>query len=88
MSDASSAARLIPFGPQYRASGMLLHITSSPAALAIAPLQDFLSLGAEARMNLPGSTEGNWRWRCTDEKLSELVFERLYELTTTTDRHP
>jgi 4-alpha-glucanotransferase len=39
-------------------------------------------------MNLPGSTKGNWRWRCTDEMLSELVFERLYGLTTTTDRHP
>jgi len=62
--------------------------SSSPAALAIAPLQDFLNLGAEARMNLPGSTKGNWRWRCTDEMLSELVFERLYGLTTTTDRHP
>ena len=61
---------------------------SSPAALAIAPLQDFLNLGAEARMNLPGSTEGNWRWRCTDEMLSELAFERLRELTITTDRHP
>jgi 4-alpha-glucanotransferase len=61
---------------------------SSPAALAIAPLQDFLNLGVEARMNLPGSTEGNWRWRCTDEMLSESVFERLYRLTTTTDRYP
>jgi len=39
-------------------------------------------------MNLPGSTEGNRRWRCTDEMLSELVFERLYGLTTTMDRRP
>ena len=36
----------------------------SPAALAIAPLQDVLNLGAEARMNVPGRAEGNWRWRC------------------------
>jgi 4-alpha-glucanotransferase len=61
---------------------------SSPAGLAIAPLQDLLNLGAEARMNMPGSTEGNWCWRCTDEMLSESVFERLYGLTTTTDRRP
>jgi 4-alpha-glucanotransferase len=61
---------------------------SSPAGLAIAPLQDLLNLGVEARMNLPGSTEGNWRWRCTEEMLSESVFERLYRLTATTDRHP
>lgn len=61
---------------------------SSPAGLAIAPLQDLLNLGAEGRMNLPGTTEGNWRWRCTDDMLSESVFERLHGLTTTTDRRP
>ena len=61
---------------------------SSPAGLAIAPLQDLLNLGAEARMNLPGSTEGNWRWRCAEDMLSEAVFERLRELTTKTDRRP
>jgi 4-alpha-glucanotransferase len=59
---------------------------SSPAGLAIAPLQDLLNLGAEARMNLPGRMEGNWRWRCTDEMLSESIFERLSGLTTTTAR--
>lgn len=35
----------------------------SRACLAVAPLQDFLGLGSHARMNTPGSTEGNWRWR-------------------------
>jgi 4-alpha-glucanotransferase len=49
-------------------------------------LQDLLNLGAEARMNLPGSTEGNWRWRYTDEMLSVPVFDRLRELTITSDR--
>src|SRR5262249_14456555 len=38
---------------------------SSAAALAIAPLQDLLNLGSEARMNVPGRAEGNWSWRCT-----------------------
>src|SRR5262249_19599401 len=33
---------------------------SSPAVLAVAPLQDLLNLGSEARMNRPGSAEGNW----------------------------
>ena len=36
------------------------------AALAIAPLQDLLNLGNEARMNVPGRADGNWRWRCTE----------------------
>ncbi len=40
---------------------------SSVAALTIAPLQDLLNLGAEARMNVPGRGDGNWTWRCTNE---------------------
>ncbi len=36
---------------------------SSPADDAIAPLQDLLSLGEEARMNVPGTQDGNWSWR-------------------------
>src|SRR5206468_6401198 len=37
---------------------------SSAAAVAIAPLQDLLNLGSEARMNAPGRAENNWSWRC------------------------
>ncbi len=59
---------------------------SSVAALAMVPLQDLLDLGAEARMNLPGSVEGNWRWRCTDEMLSTPVLDRLRGLTTSSNR--
>jgi 4-alpha-glucanotransferase len=54
---------------------------SSPAALAIAPLQDLLNLGAGARMNVPGSTGGNWGWRCTETMLSASTFEWLRDLT-------
>jgi len=36
---------------------------ASPAGLAIIPMQDLLGLGSEARMNRPGTVEGNWRWR-------------------------
>jgi 4-alpha-glucanotransferase len=59
---------------------------SSPAALAIAPLQDLLDLGAEARMNVPGRTEGNWRWRCTESMLSNAPFGWLRELTSVSRR--
>jgi len=59
---------------------------SSRAALAIAPLQDLLNLGPEARMNHPGRAEGNWRWRCTEEMLSAPVFQDLGRLTQTSDR--
>lgn len=40
-------------------------VYASVAKLAILPFQDLLSLGSFARINLPGSAEGNWRWRCS-----------------------
>jgi 4-alpha-glucanotransferase len=54
---------------------------SSKATLAIAPLQDLLNLGSEARMNVPGRADGNWRWRCTPEMLSEPAFQSLRDVT-------
>ena len=65
----------------------LMHLAwASVAALAIAPLQDLLNLGNEARMNVPGRAEGNWRWRCTEEMLSDRAFEWLRDLTSTSGR--
>ena len=59
---------------------MIRAVWSSVANLAIAPVQDLLGLGSEARMNLPGTTEGNWEWRL--EALPDAaVLERLGEMT-------
>ncbi len=59
---------------------------SSAAALAMAPLQDVLNLGREARMNVPGRADGNWRWRCTDAMLAASGFQSLQDLTRTSKR--
>ncbi len=59
---------------------------SSPAALAIAPLQDLLNLGGEARMNTPGEPKGNWRWRATEGMLSAGNFTWLKDLTESCNR--
>ena len=59
---------------------------SSVADVAIAPLQDVLDLGSEARMNIPGRACGNWQWRVTRQMLSHVSFDRLRELTETYDR--
>ena len=48
----------------------------SVARLAIIPLQDVLELGADQRMNTPGTTQGNWKWRFGWERLSETLVER------------
>ncbi len=53
----------------------------SPACLAISPMQDLLSLGTEARMNRPGSVEGNWRWRMEPGALTWSVAGRLGAMT-------
>ncbi len=59
---------------------------SSRAALAIAPLQDLLNLGPEARMNVPGRAGGNWAWRCTDVMLTDEPFVWLQDLTANCGR--
>ncbi len=57
---------------------------SSPARLAIAPLQDVLGLGSVARMNTPGRAHGNWRWRLDEGALTSELAARL---RTATEEH-
>jgi len=74
-------------GTRAEAAPALLHLAwSSDAALAIAPLQDVLNLGRDARMNQPGSADGNWRWRAVPALLSSTAFESLRELTRASSR--
>ena len=44
----------------------------SVAKYCIVPMQDFLGLGEESRMNTPGKVEGNWQWRLKDMPQGEL----------------
>ena len=54
---------------------------ASVAELALAPVQDVLALGAEARMNRPGVPKGNWRWRASAAQLAEADWAKLAGLT-------
>jgi len=54
---------------------------ASVADTAIVPLQDVLGLGSEARMNLPGSVSGNWRWRAREGVLRPELSARLRSLS-------
>jgi 4-alpha-glucanotransferase len=77
----------LPEGANGRGASDLMRLAwTSAAALAIAPLQDLLNLGREARMNVPGRAEGNWTWRCTEEMLATADFHSLRELTQITNR--
>ena len=59
---------------------MIRAIWSSVAELTLAPLQDFLSLGSQARMNLPGTTGNNWSWRMPADVFTNLdLISRITE---------
>ncbi len=49
--------------PDDVAVGLVRAVLGSVATLAVIPLQDLLGLGSEARMNLPGTINDNWRWQ-------------------------
>ncbi|MFO7272478.1 MAG: 4-alpha-glucanotransferase, partial [Sphaerobacter thermophilus] len=53
----------------------------SVASIAVVPLQDVLELGSEARMNVPGTASGNWRWRVREDALTRERAHRLASLT-------
>jgi 4-alpha-glucanotransferase len=53
---------------------------SSVAERAIAPMQDLLEQGSDARMNFPSRAEGNWQWRITSDQLTSQLAERMREM--------
>jgi 4-alpha-glucanotransferase len=53
---------------------------SSVGVFALAPMQDFLSLGNEARMNYPGDPSGNWCWRLQGNELTKALRARIKEM--------
>jgi 4-alpha-glucanotransferase len=61
---------------------------SSRCRLAIAPAQDVLGLGSEARMNRPGTSGGNWSWQLRPGELTDDLAARLRELTARAGRLP
>ena len=55
---------------------------ASHAQAAIIPMQDILGLGTEHRMNIPGTTEGNWLWRYSQDHISDELKSHIGHLTT------
>jgi len=59
---------------------------STAALLAIAPMQDYLGLGSEARINTPGVAGGNWRWRVTDTQLTPTFCDTVASMVFASER--
>jgi len=58
----------------------------SVAIYALAPVQDFLDLGNEARMNYPGNPSGNWTWRMAGSELNKALQNAIREINYLYDR--
>jgi 4-alpha-glucanotransferase len=61
---------------------------SSVAGLSIFPMQDILGFGSDCRMNTPGTTLGNWQWRCADRFITDDLAGYLIDRTRFFNRLP
>jgi 4-alpha-glucanotransferase len=61
--------------------GFICGALSSVGVLAVAQMQDYLGLGEEARMNIPSTLGGNWKWRVKKEALSNKLSEKINKIT-------
>ena len=52
----------------------------SVADLAVIPLQDYLCLGTEARINLPSTLGNNWKWRLVPGQVTDEMLEKMCHL--------
>jgi 4-alpha-glucanotransferase len=67
---------------------MIRAVWSSVAVYTLAPLQDFLKLGNEARMNYPGRPSGNWGWRFDTHDINDALKARIKETNFLYSRLP
>ncbi len=67
-------------------SGLIRAGMSSASDLFIAQMQDWLELGSEARMNVPGTVGDNWQWRMKKGAAAKALAERIAEITARYNR--
>jgi len=62
--------------------GIIRTAMASVAELCIVPMQDYLDLGSDARMNFPGTqTDANWTWRAAPDAMDPALADKIRELT-------
>ena len=62
---------------------IILTVVQSVADLVIVPIQDYLVLGAEARINIPSTVGDNWKWRLTKGQFKKSVQKQIAKMTDT-----
>lgn len=58
----------------------------SNANLAIIPLQDYMELGEESRINMPSTAQGNWTWRVSGRYATSALKTKILQLTAKANR--
>lgn len=84
--ELESAKRVLGLEGNTDVWGFLAGGMHSRAELFVAQMQDYLELGANARMNTPATTRGNWLWRLTDGQLSAGLAKRIKMMTEQSGR--
>lgn len=75
-----------PAGAQAVRRALLRCGQGSVAELFVAQMQDYLGLGSQARINVPGVAQGNWRWRMLPGSAAPALAEEIRHLTYTYGR--
>lgn len=87
--DAQQAALAATGGkPETIHVDMIRTAFATDAKIAIAPLQDYLGLGSEARINTPGTSSNNWRWRVLDTQLTNKLCDNVAAMVEASGRTP
>ena len=87
--DAAYARRYLGVGPRGSLTDAVVRAAmASVADTCIIPMQDWLRLGAEARINIPGTVGGNWRWRLRPDQLTPELAAEMRESSKLYGRLP
>lgn len=65
---------------------MIKATLATVADTAIIPIQDYLGMGSEARINVPSTLGTNWKWRLLKEDISDELLEEIKKLTLVYER--
>lgn len=82
----------IKFAKEYLSSGddfadsIIRAGMRSKAALFVTQMQDWLSLGSEGRINIPGTAAGNWQWRMKAGAATKTLAKKIAKITKTYNR--
>jgi 4-alpha-glucanotransferase len=87
-STRNDALRVTGGTPETIHIDMIRAAFSTGAAIAMAPMQDFLGLGSDARLNIPGTTGNNWRWRLLDTQITDGLCDNVGAMVEASGRAP